>query len=169
MQIQKSMDYMMSRIHLALALLTAAAVAHTGCGGPSNSVWVTGKLLKGGAVYVPPKDQDVYVTFVGLEIKDESGKAIPGGEPFWADVDQESGTFSVPGNDGRGIPPGKYRVAVTQKMSRHALNSAKLRSKNGLSRETDMLDNRFGLDSSPIVRELKSSCELAIDLDHPTE
>ena len=160
----------MPRSHLVLALLSVPLVASAGCGEPSNAVWVTGKLLKGGAEYVPPKGQFVYVTFVGLKIQDNSGKTIQSGEPFWAEVDQVHGTFSVLGPDRRGIPPGSYRVAVTQKMEREAFEAArKSRPKKGVDRETDMLANRFGLVTSPIIREIKSSCDLAIDLDKPGE
>jgi hypothetical protein len=159
----------MRRLHLVLALLSAAFVASPGCGEPSNVVWVKGKLQKGGTAYVPPKDQVVTVTFVGLEIQDNSGKAIQAAEPFQAEVDQDSGTFSVPGTEGRGIPPGKYRVAVTQKMTREAYNAANPKPKKRVNRETDMLANRFGLDTSPIIREVKSSGEWTIDLDHPAD
>jgi hypothetical protein len=159
----------MRRIPLVLALLIAALVASPGCGEPSNVVSVKGKLLKGGTTYVPPKDQVVTVTFVALEIQDNSGKSIQTAEPFQAEVDQENGTFSVPGTDGRGIPPGKYRVAVTQKMLREAFNAANPRPKKSMNRETDMLANRFGIDTSPIIREVKSSGEWTIDLDHPAE
>jgi len=156
--------------HLVLALLIVPLVTSPGCGEPSNGVWVTGKLLKGGAEYVPPKDQFVYVTFVGLEIQDNSGKTIQSGESFWAEVDQASGTFSVPGPERRGIPPGRYRVAVTQKMERVAFDAPNpSRPKKGIDRETDMLAHRFGLDTSPIIREIKSSCNLAIDLEKPAE
>jgi hypothetical protein len=160
----------MPRSNWVHALLTAALVACAGCGDAGNNVWVKGKLLKGGTAYVPPKDQVVTVTFVGLEIQDNSGKPIQAAEPFQAEVDQESGIFSVPGTEGRGIPPGKYRVAVTQKLMREAYNAANPKKpKRGVNRETDLLANRFGLDTSPIIREVKSSGDWTIDLDHPAE
>jgi len=156
--------------HFVLALLIVPVLASAGCGESSNGVWVTGKVLKGGAPYVPPQGQVVYVTFVGLEIQDGSGKTIPSGEPFQAEVDQANATFSVPGAAGRGIPPGKYRVAVTQKMTREAFDAANpRRPKKGVDRETDMLAHRFGLETSPIIREIKSSCNLTIDLEKPLE
>jgi hypothetical protein len=160
---------------LVLALLLVPLAASPGCGGRRNTVWVTGKLLKGGAQYVPPKDQLVYVTFVALEVKDDSGKTIPSGEAYTANLDQTKGTFSVPGPEGQGIPPGKYRIAVTQKMEREAFNAAKpqsqskSRNKKRVDRETDMLADRFGLGTSPIVREVNTSQELTIDLDRPNE
>jgi hypothetical protein len=160
---------MMMRTRFAVALLAATLVASPGCGGSGKTVWVTGKLLKGGAAYVPPEGQNVNVTFIGLETQDASGKMVQGGEPYQADVDQAKGTFSVPGTDGRGIPPGKYRVAVVQKLRREALEKSKVPGKPRVDRETDLLKNQFSAEQSPIVRELTSSCELAIDLDRPGE
>ena len=160
----------MLRRHPALILLIASLVATTGCSGRGNNVWVTGKLLKGGEKYVPPEDQHVHVTFVGLETKDESGKALPSGEPYWAELDQANGTFSVPGPERQGIPPGKYRVAVTRKMERVAFDKAPKShdKKTLLDRETDMLNDKFGMSTSPIVREITKSTDLEIDLDKPT-
>jgi hypothetical protein len=150
-----------------LALLVASLAASAGCGGSGNTVWVTGKLLKGGSAYVPPKGQLVSVTFVVIEAKDDSGKSVQGGEPYLADVDQANGTFSVPGPDRQGIPPGRYRVAVTQKLTREEFNAANPVPKKGVDREKDMLSGRFSLHESPIIREVKASAELIIDLDRP--
>jgi hypothetical protein len=160
----------MLRSHPALILLIALLIADTGCSGRGNNVWVTGKLLKGSEKYVAPEDQHVHVTFVGLETKDESGKALPSGEPYWAEFDQANGTFSVPGPERQGIPPGKYRVAVTQKMERVAFDKAPKShdKKKRLDRETDMLNDKFGMSTSPIVREITKSTDLEIDLDKPT-
>jgi hypothetical protein len=157
--------------HLVLSVLIASLVGSPGCGERTNTVWVTGKLLKGGVKYVPPEGQLVSVTLVGIEIQDNSGKAVQSSEPFWAEIDPTSGTFVVPGNEGRGIPLGKYRVAVTQKMSREAYDAKPhprpTNSITRVDRETDMLKGRFGMAHSPIIREIKTSCELVIDLDRP--
>jgi hypothetical protein len=160
----------MMRRHPAVVLLIASLVATTGCGGRGNNVWVTGKLLKGGEKYVPPKDQHVNVTFVGLEVRDESGKPLPSGEPYWAELDQANGTFSVPGPDGQGIPPGKYRVAVTQKLERVAFDKAPKSkdTKKRIDRDADLLKDKFGVTTSPIVREFTKSTDLEIDLDKPS-
>ena len=85
-----------------------------------------------------------------------------------ADLDQATGTFSVPGKERRGIPPGKYRIAVTQKMSRETFDAVAAKAKKGtkgLDRETDTLGNKFGIETSPIVRELTGAQEIAVDLD----
>ena len=149
---------------VALAVLLAALAAPTGCGsGPT--VDVTGKLLKGGRPYAPPKDQVVTVTLVGLETRDASGNLVKGDERFVADLDDGAMTFAVRGDGGRGIPPGKYRVAVTQKYTREAFEAARSKLKKGVDRETDLLENRFSVEASPIAREIDKSQELVIDLE----
>ncbi|GAC1450731.1 MAG: hypothetical protein NVSMB9_35370 [Isosphaeraceae bacterium] len=163
-------DKTMRGHYYAVFLLVAAG----GCGDADNTVWVTGKLLKGGAPYFAPRGQFVDVTFVGLEIKDPTGKATPGGEPFQADLDDNDGSFSVPGKEGRGILPGKYRIVITQRMTRVAFDASNPKqghghARRGNHRETDMLANRYGPDTSPILREVKKNGELIIDLDRPSE
>ena len=159
--------------HLVLALSIGLLAASPGCGGSGKTVWVTGKLLKGGAPYDPPQDQLVNVTFVALEVQDASGKTAQTGDMYTAEIDQETAAFEVPGPDRRGIPPGKYRVAVTQKMKREAFDAASEKikdkaKKRAFTRETDMLADRFGTSSSPIVVQVNRSEEVTIDLDHPT-
>jgi hypothetical protein len=157
----------MRRSHQLLAFLLALLAASPGCGG-GNTVWITGKLLKGGTRYEPPKDQLVSVTFVALEVQDSSGKTVKSAEPYLAELDPDSGTFAVPGPERQGIPPGKYRVAITQRLTREAFDATKPKTnKKGRSRETDMLGNRYGLENSPITFELKRSDDVTIDLDHP--
>jgi hypothetical protein len=148
-------------------LLFGLVLALPGCGG-GNNIWVTGKLLKGGAVYVPPEGQNVYITLVAMETKDAAGKPMPPGDTYVANLDRKTGAFTVPGRDGWGVPPGKYRIAVTQKMSRETFDAVAAKAKKGtkgLDRETDTLGNKFGIETSPIVRELTGAQEIAVDLD----
>jgi hypothetical protein len=163
------MEHKMRRSHLVLAFLIAPLAVSPGCGG-GNTIWVTGKLLKGGTPYVPPKDQLVTITFISLEVQDPSGKAVQGGDAYQAEYDPANGTFSVPGPERHGIPPGKYRVAVTQKFTREAFEAAKEKiKKKGFDRETDMLENKYGPSTSPFIVQVNRSQEATIDLDRPTE
>jgi hypothetical protein len=150
-----------------LILVIGVLAASPGCGS-SNAIWVTGKVTKGGAQYAPPSDQVVNVTFVAMEIQDEAGKTIQSSETFAAEVDPAGSTFSVPGPDRQGIPPGKYRVAVTQKLKRELFDPKKKQKGVRADRETDMLANRFGIDTSPITLEVKKSQDVTIDLDVTT-
>jgi hypothetical protein len=158
----------MLRILLCLTLLTAP-VAISGCGGSNEpAVWVTGKLLKGGSKYDPPAEQQITITFVAIEVENAQGKVGPSTEPYMALYDRSTGTFKVPGKEGSGIPPGKYRVAITSKMNREALNAIKPKQKV-MDREKDYLEDKFGVATSPIVRQIKVSSDLTIDMDKPTE
>ncbi len=160
----------MTKTLAALILSLTGLSLMGGCGGSSNAVWVEGKLLKGGQPYRAPEGQVVSVTFVGMEIQDPSGKLSTSPEPFDADYDDATAEFRVPGREGRGIPPGKYRVAVTQKMLREAFEAAKPKAKPGqppITRETDFLEDKFGPKTSPIIQEVRVSSEVVIDLDKP--
>jgi hypothetical protein len=158
--------------HPLLAVLIGVLAGSPGCGGPGNGVWVTGKLLKGGAKYTPPEDQVVSVTFVPLEVQDASGKTTKGGDIYAAEFNDSESTFEVPGPDRRGIPPGKYRVAVTQKLKREAYDAARQKAPRGKkppSREADMLADRFGTSTSPLIVQVNRSEEVTVDMDRPTE
>ena len=151
-------------------LIVLAAFATPGCGG-GNQVKVSGKLLKGGAKYVPPEGQRIRMTLIAIEAKDAAGKPVAG-EPFVATLDPDGESFTVPGREGYGIHPGKYRIAVTQRMTREALEANPPGAKPGrppVDRDTDFLEDKFGPKTSPIIREIRGTSDLVIDLDRPTE
>jgi hypothetical protein len=70
-----------------------------------------------------------------------------------------------------GVPPGKYRVSVTQQLTREAVDkkNQKAGPKQKLfDRDTDMLDGKFDERVSPIVCEInKDSTDVVVDLDTP--
>jgi hypothetical protein len=141
-----------------------------GCG-PSDAVWVTLDLQKGGKPYVVPENQSVQVTFYGIERK----TPVPGlsfeHEPFAARLKSEA-TYEVPGPDGYGIPSGKYRIAIICKPRAGTLKPGQAKGRKAPmapDRDQDFLKNQFGPDSSPIVRTVVSSSHLTIDMDQPSE
>ena len=160
----------MIRTHArAFALLALTTLALAGCGSSGNKVVAKGQLLKGGSPYAPPRENLVHVTLVALDVVDDAGKK-QNGEAYAADVDQETGAFTVKGSDGLGVAPGKYRVAVTQKLTREAFNAANAKGgklPKGADRDADTLMDKFGLGSSPITREVRPGEELVVDLDKP--
>lgn len=102
-----------------------SALCLAGCGS-GDTVWVTGVLQKGGEVYKPPEGRKLSLYF--CPIKDgTSGRPI--GEVEMADYDSNNGTFTVPGREGYGIPPGKYRIALVETLRREALDQLKKASK----------------------------------------
>ena len=130
----------MRRIRLggvaALLLLFAG-----GCG--EVRLQTRGKVVKGGAAFVPPAGHFVRVTFYPLE--------NPVGDAYVAEVNQADATFRVAGKDGRGMPAGKYRAAVELDFKR-----------------SDKLKGKFGADNSPFVFDVTAATgELVLDLDAP--
>jgi hypothetical protein len=149
--------------------LVVIAIAIAGCGS-SNAIWVQGKLTKGGAKYEVPADQTLNMTFYSTEPYKDGERTIPVGEGYMAVYKSEDGTFSVAGPEGLGIPPGKYRVSLTQELTREAVDKKNANLKKNqqmFDRDTDMLKGQYG-QNSPLVREIKDSTELVIDLDKPS-
>jgi hypothetical protein len=116
----------------------------TSCSRSDGKLNVTGKVIKGGAPLTVPEDQYVRVTFFPV--------TADGGSPkntYAANYNRTSGTFTAVGGDGKGIPPGKYRVAIE-----HVKNGG------------DALKGAFDGDRSPFVFDIdRQSRSLVIDLD----
>jgi hypothetical protein len=121
---------------LATWLLTAS-----GCGS-SDTVRVSGTLVKSGNPIHLEEDHWVQMSLVPMD-------SASTGEWFPANVEKD-GSFDVPGKEGNGIPPGKYRVAVT--WVTHT------------DRNHDLLHGALRRDTSPIIREITGSGSLTIDL-----
>lgn len=131
-------------------LLFAALLLVAGCGTPPKAVLVSGKLLQDGKAFaaptqgLPPGDPGMRLGFISLAA---DGKA---GERYHAQLVPSDGTFGVKGLAGKGIPPGKYRIAVEK----------------GAFGSPDELKGAFGPENSPLVVELPdaSSAKLVVDL-----
>jgi hypothetical protein len=149
-------------------VLGAACLA--GCG-HGDSIWVKGVLQKGGEVYKPPEGRKLALYF--CPIKDGTS-AIPTEEVEMADYDARDGSFTVPGREGYGIPPGKYRIAVVETLRREARDQLKKASKpkrgeKRIENDTNFLESSFGETTSPFIRDLKTSTRLTLDMAKPTE
>ena len=141
-----------------------------GCG-PSDAVWVTLDLQKGGKPYVAPENESVQVTFYGMERK----TPVPGEkferQPYTARLTGEA-KYEVPGLEGYGVPAGKYRIAIIQKPRSGTLKPAAAKGRRPAvapDRDEDFLKNQFGPDSSPVIRTIDGSGHLSINLDQPSE
>ena len=131
---------------------------------PSDAVWVTLDLQKGGKPYVAPENQSVQVTFYGIERKTPVPGQEFGHEPFAARLTGEA-TYEVPGPEGYGIPAGKYRISVIRKPKTGTLRPGEAKGRrppNAPNRDEDFLKNQFGPESSPIIRTVDRS----MSLDH---
>src|SRR5437764_5616133 len=94
----------------------------------------------------PQEGESVRVTFVPI---------LPGGKPpsdhYFAEFDPADATFRSAGKDKKGMPPGKYRVAVEYKKDKQ-----------------DVFGGKFDENQSPFVFDIDSrTSEIVIDLDNP--
>ena len=106
-----------------------------------------GRIVKGTAPYTVPEAEYVRVTFFPVT---SDGK--PPKNTYAASFNGANGTFRAVGADGKGIPPGKYRVAVEHE------------GKKG----KDLFKGAYDGDRSPFVFDIDSrSGEIVIDLDRP--
>jgi hypothetical protein len=139
--------------------------------GPSDAVWITLDLKKGGQPFVAPEGQSIQVTFYGLERKTPVPGQQFGRAPFAARLAGEA-SYELPGPEGYGIPAGKYRISVIRKPKPGTLKPGAAKGRRPTKapdRDEDFLRDQFGPDSSPIVRTLEQSSHLTVDLDRPTE
>jgi hypothetical protein len=130
-------------------LLTVIAVALTffaaGCGG-DGLLRTQGKLLKDGKPFVANEGEYIHVIFVPIR---SDGK--PPENHYVAEVDQSTGEFKPAGAQLKGMPPGKYRVAIEL-----------------MKKRKDLLKGKFDEVNSPFVVDVdKDTKEIVIDLDKP--
>ena len=122
---------MVRRIVVSVLLLGLAG-SLTGCGKPTtlDGVKVQGKIVKGGQPLQVPR-RDIGLGMVELELVPAVGEPV-GVEPALV---KEDGSFSLVGG-GRGIRPGKYKLAVYQ------------RDKGPGS---DLLGGKFSRENTPVI------------------
>lgn len=127
------------------SLIICLVLIHvSGCGEPLLKT--RGRVLRHGAPFLPGKEEFVRVIFVPVVEPDKQVK-----DYYVAQYNALEGTFQVAGKDLRGMPPGKYRVAI--ELDKH---------------RRDLLRGAFDAENSPFVYDVDSSTgELVIDLDQP--
>lgn len=156
----------MNRRILYIVAWAVAAAGTWGCGGTSDSgrVVVKGRLLENGKPFTldtakllgaaqkgdyppPPGIQPnsvLQITFISLE----------GNETHLATVNPEAGTFEVRGPDGKGIKPGRYKIAVTAGL--------------GLTPDAgDYFKGRYAAEKTRIIRDIKPGEDVEIDVAKP--
>jgi hypothetical protein len=130
----------------ALRVLTVVvlAILLVGCG--SGRIKARGRLVKNGEPFVPGEREVVHIAFFALN---EDPKA----KSYVVKFDRQDGTFQVTGSDGKGLPPGKYRVAVSL-----------------IKDHKDALNGAFDLKNSPFLCDVdNSSEEISLDLATPSK
>ena len=131
---------MLKRPILFLLTSLALGVLISGCGGPGR-LQIKGRVLKNGAPYLPPDGDIVRVMFVPI-----SKERVT--DFHAATFNPEDGTFQVMARDGKGVPPGKYRIAIEH-----------------LHHRADIFKGRGDAERSPFECEVNTSAdEVTIDL-----
>jgi hypothetical protein len=130
-------------------LILASIFCLAGCGG-ERLVMARGTVMKDGEPLIPDDDQALIVGFIPIS---EDGK--PASNWYAAEVDQQTATFRTAGSLKKGMPPGKYRVAV---------ELVKMPGKK------DIFQDKFNGATSPFIREVEdSSVPIILDVEHPEE
>jgi hypothetical protein len=134
----------MRRVISAAALAAGFCLLAAGCG--DGKLRTRGRVLKGGQPFLPKENESVRVTFVPI---------LPDGKPpidhYHAEFNRADATFRSAGKDKKGMPPVKYRVAVSYKKQKR-----------------EMFAGVFDEDKSPFVFDIDfRTPEIVIDLDHP--
>jgi hypothetical protein len=131
---------------ILISIVFAAAFAASGCGKSDGLLRTQGRLLKGGEDFVPADGEYIQITFVPIP---QDGK--PAMDYYYADVDQDTGTFWPAGKTRKGMPPGTYRVAVEL-----------------MKQKKDLFGGKFDAAKSPFVFDVdEDTAEIVIDLDEP--
>jgi hypothetical protein len=125
-----------------LVVLPLLCLLALGCDA-SSCIQAKGSILKGGQPYRTKEGQGLRIIFVPLD--------PPTGtyDSFAAEYDPDEGSFHVLGKDGKGLPPGKYRVSLQL-----------------MSKKEDLWNGQLLGKKSPFTCEVTTAGDrLAIDLD----
>jgi hypothetical protein len=127
----------------AFAFVLLCALVLSGCGG-DGKLQPKGRIVKGGAPFTVPAEEYVRITFHPIP-----GDGKRANNTYVAVYHNSDATFEVVGADGRGLPPGKYRVSVEHERKRK-----------------DLFKGAYDAEKSPFLFDIdSSSTELVIDLD----
>jgi hypothetical protein len=128
------------------SILFFALALTAGCGKSDGLLRTQGRLMQGGQPLVPKEGGYIQVIFVPIMPEGQ----VPS-DHYVAVVDQATGTFVPAGKNRKGMPPGKYRVAVEL-----------------LQNKKDQFGGKFDTVRSPFVIDVDPTTqEIVIDLDNP--
>jgi hypothetical protein len=122
----------------------ALGLVASGCG--EKLVKPTGKVLKGGKALTLSDKGVLRVAFI------KEGDAT--NTPLPANVNQKDATFEVAGINGKGIPPGKYRIMVEAQDPYP---------------KADILKGQFSAKNTKIVQEVTGPGEITVEVGTPSK
>jgi hypothetical protein len=132
----------MRRLLLLPCLLTALLA--TGCG-DSSRIKAKGRITKDGQPFTIADGEGGLRLFL-VPMNETEGQ---GHDSYFAEYHAGDGTFEVLGKDGKGVPPGKYRVHLEH-----------MKDKN------DLFGGRLMGAKSPLTCEVAQGKELEVNLDN---
>src|SRR5262245_38291104 len=113
-----------------------------GCG--DGMLTPKGRVVKSGAPFVLKPGEDLGVFFYPIDGDGKLGRTV-----YPALFQAADSTFRVTGSDRRGMPPGRYRVAIELKLNKK-----------------DLFNGMYDMTRSPFVFDVDSkTAEVVIDLD----
>ena len=119
----------------------------SGCG-ENGLIRARGRVVKGDEAFIPEEGQSLRIQFVPIT---DDGK--PPLSKYYAEFDEETGTFVAVGPQREGVPPGKYIVTVEL-----------------IKKKMDLWEGCFDGDNSPFTVEVDDeSEEIVLDLDTPSK
>jgi hypothetical protein len=122
-----------------VALLVGLLLA--GCG--SSTIKQKGRIVKGGQPFQTDEGSGLRLFFEPIE---PSGTTY---DAFVAEYNRDDGTFVVKGKDGKGLPPGKYRITLQM-----------------MKNKEDEFKGRYFGKKTPFTAEVTDgSEEIVVDLD----
>jgi hypothetical protein len=134
------------RRSLSFVLAVVVLMNSFGCDSGPKLLPLRGKLLKNGEQFEAGPDELIQITFVPIR---NDGKPVT--DHYYANVDDVKGTFVAAGKTGRGMPAGKYRVALEL-----------------MKKKKDVYKGKFDQVNSPFVFDITASTkEIVIDVEKP--
>lgn len=129
----------------------ALAILIAGCGEPAEkAVSVKGTVLNAGQpLEVAGRDVGIGVVQIAFHRVLDDGTISQ--DPEMASVDAQ-GRFEIKGRSGRGLEPGKYKVAIYQ---------------YDPYPQNEKLQGKFSLENTPLEYTIQEDRELAIDVSRP--
>jgi hypothetical protein len=142
--------FFVAPLRCLFSVVALLAILASGCSSGARLVRVKGQLMYNQKPLPVSPKTGITVWFTAVDAGDNP-PFFTAEQPF----NREDSTFVVAGHDGRGIPIGKYRIAVSQKMA------------GQLPPDVETMNETFSRKSSPIIREVTSEEPIILDLSKP--
>lgn len=131
-----------------LPLLFVMLLFLSACSSGEKHIKAKGNLHYNNQPYVVKHNGSLTVKFIPVLEADQHFDA------YLADINRTDGSFVVTGRSGKGIPAGKYRIAVEQRVM-------------DTPREVQEMNEHFSPANSKILREIIDETPIIIDLSKP--